>query len=80
MLIAHNQFQSTLPVRGATLYRSRGRAEGAVSIHAPREGSDQGTRGADQRTQVSIHAPREGSDCASPRLSCNQTRFNPRSP
>ena len=39
------QFQSTLPVRGATL-QARGKGIGAsISIHAPREGSDRHNKG-----------------------------------
>ena len=34
------RFQSTLPAGGATAYRSRGIGAGAISIHAPRRGSD----------------------------------------
>ena len=34
------QFQSTLPARGATSGRRSCRHQGAISIHAPRAGSD----------------------------------------
>ena len=34
------QFQSTLPVRGATAYCYVSGAEAVISIHAPRKGSD----------------------------------------
>ena len=34
------QFQSTLPARGATSGRRSCRHQGAISIHAPRTGSD----------------------------------------
>ena len=34
----------------------------AISIHAPREGSDAGPRFDVHRLAISIHAPREGSD------------------
>ena len=34
------EFQSTLPVRGATQAHTGGRAGLTISIHAPREGSD----------------------------------------
>ena len=37
-------FQSTLPARGATLRRGPDEADGSISIHAPREGSDAGSR------------------------------------
>ena len=33
-------FQSTLPVRGATLHRDHQLRDLIISIHAPREGSD----------------------------------------
>ena len=33
-----------------------------ISIHAPREGSDQTTDNKDKATEISIHPPREGSD------------------
>ena len=34
----------------------------SISIHAPREGSDQVIQYAIRRQEISIHAPREGSD------------------
>ena len=38
-------------------------ANGIISIHAPREGSDGPARSARaQKGRISIHAPREGSD------------------
>ena len=37
-------FQSTRPVKGATRWQHRLRHHRAVSIHAPREGRDGGTR------------------------------------
>jgi len=58
-------FQSTLPVKGATPATDDPHYDDAVSIHAPREGSD--TALADELNVVgfvSIHAPREGSDNA----------------
>ena len=56
------EFQSTLPVRGATKPGiQRIRIKG-ISIHAPREGSDQSTITFDAMVSISIHAPREGSD------------------
>ena len=57
------EFQSTLPVRGAT-----GPISGAlkiikISIHAPREGSDADFEQTySDNWWISIHAPREGSD------------------
>ena len=56
-------FQSTLPVRGATLEVGDGSGGPVVSIHAPREGSDLRRSSAiSPNIRVSIHAPREGSD------------------
>ena len=56
-------FLSTLPARGATATSRDSGACGAISIHAPREGSDllQETDGTFVFV-ISIHAPREGSD------------------
>ena len=61
--LTDKQFQSTLPVRGATCDVCGTELQTKISIHAPREGSDQ----ANAITTVwgsciSIHAPREGSD------------------
>ena len=56
------QFQSTLPVRGATVTSQYLQHGVIISIHAPREGSDpQGIRNS-KHNPISIHAPREGSD------------------
>ena len=57
------EFLSTLPARGATLFDVRGVGEDVISIHAPREGSDEEHK-ADilAGKGISIHAPREGSD------------------
>ena len=33
-----------------------------ISIHAPRVGSDQDYKGAEENINISIHAPRVGSD------------------
>ena len=35
----------------------------AISIHAPRTGSDPETEGEPMTRAISIHAPRTGSDC-----------------
>ena len=56
-------FQSTLPVRGATDLIALGIFACVISIHAPREGSDDiGPQGPKGDQGISIHAPREGSD------------------
>ena len=59
------QFQSTHPVRGATLRLYASRRSAIISIHAPREGCDQCCEQSYHQYQISIHAPREGCDCAS---------------
>ena len=37
-----------------------------ISIHAPREGSDEAAQSATNAAAISIHAPREGSDDSVP--------------
>ncbi len=56
-------FQSTRPVRGATMAPAKNNALGVVSIHAPRAGRDVSNeiRG-EYVGAVSIHAPRAGRD------------------
>ncbi len=60
------RFQSTLPVRGATIFRALLYVCDRISIHAPRAGSDllMFLRCL-IRFNISIHAPRAGSDMAS---------------
>ena len=61
--IVQSSFQSTLPARGATAGPRFDVHRRAISIHAPREGSDGLRRGpAAAEPGISIHAPREGSD------------------
>ena len=56
-------FQSTLPARGATKADVAKYKADAISIHAPREGSDVPSRFKKRGSRnISIHAPREGSD------------------
>ena len=60
-------FLSTLPARGATSVAEVVERLEAISIHAPREGSDVEDTGYKLPSLViSIHAPREGSDAARP--------------
>ena len=73
-------FQPTLPARGATCFPKCTDTDSAISIHAPRTGSDAYEWQCFDFVQISIHAPRTGSDrwrCL-PRLA--RTDFNPRSP
>ena len=66
MYISHRQpkqqFQSTLPMKGATLRKRVDFLERHVSIHAPNEGSDLHAVQLQGAFIVSIHAPNEGSD------------------
>ena len=61
-LSIHNAFLSTLPVRGATETLAYSVDLYAISIHAPREGSDFVCLVNVCGVGISIHAPREGSD------------------
>ena len=57
------EFLSTLPARGATPHCRLQHHRRAISIHAPREGSDRQQPRVDADVvHISIHAPREGSD------------------
>ena len=60
---AQKPFQSTLPVWGATIYGNGAALRGAISIHAPRVGSDIKSVSITPNPVISIHAPRVGSDC-----------------
>ena len=55
-------FLSTLPARGATIFRNKNLTLKLISIHAPREGSDLRSSAEQGVQPISIHAPREGSD------------------
>ncbi len=65
-----DEFQSTRPVRGATLRYAEGARPESVSIHAPRAGRDGRVRYACLCRSVSIHAPRAGRDFIG--LTCNR--------
>ena len=59
----YRPFQSTLPARGATRAASQSQQPPAISIHAPRTGSDNAEANQKFRAiSISIHAPRTGSD------------------
>ena len=52
-----------------------------ISIHAPREGSDQAELEKEEAARkISIHAPREGSDLKMFLMVSVSLYFNPRSP
>ena len=61
-------FQSTLPVWGATILGTSSGEIRAISIHAPRVGSDTVKGDTKTKQNISIHAPRVGSDGGLPRL------------
>ena len=74
------EFQSTLPVGGATLSDLLTAAHRLISIHAPRGGSDRQDGGQGNVPPISIHAPRGGSDPVLVLLFLLLSDFNPRSP
>ena len=77
----YRPFQSTLPARGATRAASQSQQPPAISIHAPRTGSDNAEANQKFRAiSISIHAPRTGSDLSLLRFPANVHDFNPRSP
>ena len=80
ILYAIEIFQSTLPARGATIFRPLANVIQTISIHAPRTGSDAIVPSAPVLAVISIHAPRTGSDSARRRASRRWRNFNPRSP
>ena len=51
-------------MKGATGTITVLQIDSAISIHAPREGSDNNMGLLDDIKKISIHAPREGSDAA----------------
>ena len=74
-------FQSTHPVRGATLRGARISALLGISIHAPREGCDlYDFLCAFCIPVISIHAPREGCDTPAVCWPAGTSNFNPRTP
>ena len=73
-------FQSTLPLRGATVVVHGPRKRLGISIHAPLAGSD-GPHGLRPRDRaISIHAPLAGSDTSPSNSPVQPSNFNPRSP
>ena len=73
-------FQSTLPLRGATLGRSISLTRFLISIHAPLTGSDPQGDSPARIDEISIHAPLTGSDGCQWRGADQSHDFNPRSP
>ena len=73
-------FLSTLPARGATHVHRDLRFVRGISIHAPREGSDDNLTLRPISREISIHAPREGSDRQHRLCLAWLDNFYPRSP
>ena len=59
-------FQSTLPLRGATVSEHRQRVAIGISIHTPLAGSDQRLDHHHVDVEISIHTPLAGSDASAP--------------
>ena len=59
------RFQSTLPMRGATVIQQLAPIISQISIHTPHAGSDLTDRRQAQQGHISIHTPHAGSDIAS---------------
>ena len=75
------QFQSTLPMRGATPRdRARGQACGYFNPRSPCGERPARRPHPARRAPISIHAPHAGSDSACSRDASKPSNFNPRSP
>ena len=75
-----NPFQSTHPLRGATLSRSHYERGTVISIHAPLAGCDACLRVRSRGRDISIHAPLAGCDQRRCVLCFARGNFNPRTP
>ena len=73
-------FQSTLPLRGATLSDPVLFIPRVISIHAPLTGSDKVPLQSSKTGKISIHAPLTGSDVRAQNAAARKSYFNPRSP
>ena len=56
------EFQSTLPLRGATRAGRRPAHNAVISIHTPLAGSDEAVESRETHDEISIHTPLAGSD------------------
>ena len=74
------RFQSTRPMRGATIRKAYNLPIIDVSIHAPHAGRDVVLLKYDCIRQVSIHAPHAGRDLISTCPAASPASFNPRAP
>ena len=74
-------FQSTLPVKGATIYKVICVVTVCISIHAPREGSDvYDTAGRIEMYEFQSTLPVKGATILKLRQVRRMANFNPRSP
>ena len=74
-------FQSTRPIRGATVTQGLQVAAVRISIHAPHTGRDiQGGQLLQGCVRISIHAPHTGRDVFYGRSAYQSWYFNPRAP
>ena len=73
-------FQSTPPVKAATIQAERVQKQKVISIHAAREGGDDLYQDHPRKCGISIHAAREGGDAFLNILRCRRSDFNPRRP
>ena len=74
-------FQSTRPVRGATVSKLIPEERVQISIHATRAGRDTRSRSkAWSNRNISIHAPRAGRDTRRAYVDMIYNDFNPRAP
>ena len=74
------EFQSTLPARGATSFDARTRAAQAISIHAPRTGSDRSPSGQLTAQLFQSTLPARGATGGVSEHHRAPLNFNPRSP
>ena len=75
------EFQSTRPMRGATVRDAEGSRRVVISIHAPHAGRDRREhRWHDRRGHISIHAPHAGRDLTPKGGNRRARNFNPRAP
>ena len=74
------KFQSTPPVKAATILQIAQLFRHKISIHAAREGGDGGTDKEEVPNIISIHAAREGGDVDAHAAGAKRQYFNPRRP
>ena len=75
-----HEFQSTLPLRGATRRTRAASRHLSISIHTPLAGSDRARTDRWSRQRISIHTPLAGSDFGFDSRAQCRWYFNPHSP